>query len=93
MLQNSADGLARTFPFRRARSTAEPKRSNVLLMARIQAIKICPSYSHAVCFILFAWGLSTLTKDNFAAKTKLAISWTEFCPCKYDEGEVMGIYQ
>jgi hypothetical protein len=55
-------------------------------MAWIQAIKICPSYSHAACFILFTWELSTLTMDNFAAKTNLAISWTEFCPCKYDEG-------
>ena len=54
-------------------------------MARIQAIKICPSYSYAVCCTTFAWELSTLTKDNFAAKTNLAVSSTEFPCCQLDE--------
>lgn len=88
MLRNSADSLARTFQFRRAKSSDEPKRSNVLLMARIQAIKICPSYSHAACFTLFVWELSTLTKDNFAAKTDLAVSSTEYCQYKFDEPKI-----
>ena len=93
MLQNSADDLARTFQFRRARSTDDPKRSNVhhnyrILIVRIQALKVCPSHSHAVCFTLFVWELSTLTKVNFATTTNLAVRLIEFCQCTLDESYI-----
>ena len=61
MLQNSADDLARTFQFRHAKSTDEPKLSNVhynhrILMVRIQALKSYPSHAYEV---YFAWAAET----------------------------------
>jgi hypothetical protein len=31
---------------------------------------------------------STSAKDKFAPKTNLAVSSTEFCQCKFNEGDV-----
>ncbi len=53
-----------------------------------QAVKPACSGSYTICFTLLASVKSTSAKDNFAAKTSLAVSSTKFCQSIFDESYI-----